>query len=71
MNRRVCWLVCSLVCVCLLVCSLTRVGAEYVENGWIQGIGSNRPPIENGMYYIANRMVTSLLTSLDPERSRS
>ena len=26
--------VCVCVCVSVFVCSLTRVGAEYLENGW-------------------------------------
>ena len=54
---RVC--VCVSMCVrtvrslmCSIVSSRTCVGAEYLDNGWRQGLGSSRPPIGNNIWRI-------------------
>ena len=45
--------------------------AQYLENGWRYRFGSNGPPIGNPKRPIEVRMVTWLMTSRDPERSRA
>ena len=63
MIRRVCWLVRSFVClfVCEFVLVLVNTSwGEYLGNGWRQRLGSNGPPIGNGI--MANRMVTCSMT---------